>query len=213
VFWGLVRKDLYFSRLVMVGAFLTAAIGLGAQMLGGSFAAAILLFCAGAAPAAFLCIFLISAERQERSHLFALSLPISPSRYLLAKVLAVTTAFAVPWALLGLGICLLLAISPASAGLLPYFTVVWLFVLDQYCALLSVMVASQSAAVVTAAMVMFNVSPSLFFYYIARWANPEPSAVVVWTAYELRIVTIELGVAAACFALTLWCVLRQRDQT
>jgi len=213
VFWALVRKDVYASRVIILGAFVTAGAALALQKIGGDLAAAVLLYCAGAAPPVFLCLMLISGERQERSHLFALSLPISPARYLLAKVVAVTAAFAVPWGLLGAGIGVLLMISPAGVNGVPFVTVVWLFVLDLYCGLLWVVVASRSAALVTTAMVLINVSPSLYFNYIARWTNPPPGAVVLWSPYALRVVTIETVLAAVCFAFTLWCVFRQKDQT
>lgn len=212
VFWGLVRKDLYASRLIIVAAFVTAAAGSALQSMGGELAAIVLVYCAIAAPAAFLCLMLISGERQERSHLFALSLPISPARYLLAKVVSVTTAFAVPWGLLGAGIAVRLATSPQYVSSLPLTAVVWLFVLDLYCGLLWVVVASRSAGLVTAAMILFNVSPSLYFNYVARWTNPEPGAAVLWNPYALRVVTMESALAAVFFALTLWCVFRQRDQ-
>lgn len=213
VFWGLVRKDLYASRLIIVAAFVTAALGVGIQKAGGEVAAYILLYCAGAAPAAFLCLMLISGERQERSHLFALSLPISPARYLLAKLVAVTTAFAIPWVLL-LGAALgLLLMTPLGAGIVPYVIVVWLFVLDLFCGLLAVVAASRSAGLVTTAMILFNVSPSLFFNYVARWTDPQSRTVMAWNAYALWAVAIELTIAVACFVLTLWCVRRQKDET
>lgn len=212
VFWALVRKDLYASRLLILATFVTAAAGLALQKMGGDVAAAVLLYCAGAAPAAFLCLMLISGERQERSHLFALSLPISPPRYLLAKVVAVTAAFAVPWGLLGAGIGVLLMISQGATQV-PYVTVVWLFVVDLFCGLLWVVVASRSAALVVTAMILFNVTPSLYFNYVARWTVPPPGAVVLWSPYALRVVTIEAVAAAVCFAFTLWCVSRQKDQT
>jgi ABC-2 type transport system permease protein len=213
VFWAFLRKDLYFSFPLIAGAFAAGGVALGLLKLGATFAAGFILFCAAAAPAPFLCMFLIAGERQERSHLFALSLPISPVRYMLAKVLAVSIAYAVAWLGLGAGTVLWLASAPLGAGLLPYLTVVWLFVLDQYCGMLAVFVARQSVATSIAAMIVFNTSPALFFNYVAHDVPAGPGAVAVWSPYALQLVTIELAVAAAFFAMTLWAVSRHREQS
>jgi hypothetical protein len=215
VFWGFLLKDLYFSRFLILGAFVIAAAALVLFKLASAyFAAFIVMFCAGAVPAAFLCMFLVAGERQERSHLFALSLPISPARYMLAKVLAVTIAFVAPWVVLGVGAALVLANMPLGAGLLPYGTLTWLFVLDQYFMLLAVTVASQSTAAVIVAMIVFNLAPSFFFYYLGTNSiTATPAAVAVLSPNVLRVLTTELAAAAVLFALTLWSVFRQRDQT
>jgi hypothetical protein len=213
-----VLKDLYFSRVIIAGAFLAAAVALGLFEVGASSAALILIFSAAAAPAALLCLFLIFGERQGRAHLFDLSLPISPAQYMLAKVLAITSAFAVPWVVLGAGVTLLLLLQsgPSGAALLPYATTVWLFVLDEYCLILSVCVASQSAAAMMTAMIVFNLAPALFFAYVAPAAKPAltagRSAAAVWSPHLLWIVEMELAVAAALFAVVLRCVFRQQDQ-
>lgn len=211
VFWGFMWKDLYFSRRIIMAGFLTAAAGLGVQRAGAGFLASILLFCAVAAPAAFLSIFLIYAERQERSHLFDLSLPISPRGYLLGKVLAVTAAFGMIWLTLIVGIGLLIALSPGGTAYLPYLMVVWLFVLAEYSVLLWILVASRSVGAMILGTIFFNTSPGIFFYYIGRAVDPTQGGVPGWSPYALRVVASELAVAAVFFALTLWCVARQRD--
>jgi hypothetical protein len=215
VFRGFLLKDLYFSLPLIVGAFLTAALALALLKLANAyFASFIVMFCAGAAPAAFLCLLLIHGERQERSHLFALSLPISPARYMLTKVLAVTIAYAVPWVVLGAGVELLLLRMPMGSGLVPYSTITWLFVLDQYFMLLVVSVIRPTAATVTAAMILFNTSPSLFFYYLStNRITPTPGTVAVWSPDVLKVISIELVAAAVFLALTLWGASRHRDQT
>jgi hypothetical protein len=215
VFRGFLLKDLYFSLPLIVGAFLTAALALGLLKLAGAyFAAFIVMFCAGSAPAAFLVLFLIHGERQERSHLFALSLPISPARYMFVKVLAVTMAYAVPWVVLGAGVELLLLRTPLGSGLLPYSTITWLFVLDQYFMLLAVTVISPTVGTVIAAMILFNISPTFFFYYLStNLITATPGAVAVWSPNVLRVIAGELTAAAVFLALTLWGVMRQRDQT
>jgi hypothetical protein len=214
VFWGFLLKDLYFSRVLIAAAFITAAIALALFKLAGAyFAAFIVMFCAGSAPAAFLCLGLIFGERQERAHLFSLSLPISPARYMLAKVLAITCAFVGTWLLLGGGTALLLEGMPLGAGLLPYSVATWLFVLDQFCLLLAVGAASQSGAVMVGAMLFYNISPAFFFYYMgANEITAAPGAIAVWTPQVQRVITSELAIVAALLALTLWCVFRQKDQ-
>lgn len=208
VFRGFLVKDLLLSWPLIAMGFLIAGLALVLVLGGAYFAAFIAMFCAGAVPAAFLCMVLVFGERQERSHLFMLSLPISPARYLLAKVSALTIAYAVPWVVLGGAAVVLLARVPSGPGLLPYALIAWLFVLDQYCMLLAAAIVSQSAAMV--AMIAFNVLPSFFFYYIG---NPvmKPGAVAVWSPYALRVIAIELAIAAALFAMTLWCASRPRD--
>jgi ABC-2 type transport system permease protein len=212
-----VLKDLYFSRWIVAASFVVALLAYGLAAVGGTFAAFILLFCAGAAPATFLCLFLISGERKERSHLFALSLPISPERYLLAKVLALSSAYILPWAALGLITLLLAFVLPHHMGIVPYATLTWLFVLDQYAMMLAVTVSSRSEAAAVVAMIVFNISPAFFFYYMSRVAsiggvNPT-AAVAVWSPVAMIITAIEILVALLLFAVVFWSVFHQKDQT
>jgi ABC-2 type transport system permease protein len=214
VFLAFLLRDLYFSRACIVMAFITAAAALALDKLAGAhFAAFIAMYCAGSAPAAFLCLLLVFGERQERSHLFALSLPISPARYLLAKVLAVSIAFLGTWLLLGAATALLLASMPLGAGLLPYSTATWLFVLDLFCMLLAITAASQSVGVVVAANVAYNIAPAFFFYYIGTISiTAQPAAVAVWSPQARWLITAEMAAVVMLFALTFWSVLRPRDQ-
>ena len=212
-----VLKDLYFSRWIVAASFVVALLAYGLAAGGGTFAAFILLFCAGAAPATFLCLFLISGERKERSHLFALSLPISPAHYLLAKVLALSAAYALQWTVVGLVTLVFGFILPHHMGIAPYAAITWLFILDQYAMMLAVTVSSRSEGAAVAAMIVFNISPAFFFYYMARipsigGANPL-APVAVWSPAVITAGGIEIVVALLLIAVVFWSVFHQQDQT
>src|SRR5690242_21946435 len=105
----------------MIGALLTAAIALAIANIGplGAYTAMIFLISAGAAPAVFICMFIVIAERKEKTNLFCLSLPISGRQYALAKIVAASVAFLVPWPLIAAAVAAPDASFAAPTGSAP----------------------------------------------------------------------------------------------
>lgn len=211
-----VLKDLHFARGVMIGAVLIALLAIPLLTLGpvGRYAAFILMIVAGAAPGSFICGALVVTERKERSNLFALALPISPVQATLAKALAAVTAYLVPWAVLMAGTFALFYIAHSPKGLLPLGTMVWVFLLDQFCLQLAVSLTTSSDALFTTVIVFCSVSISMYFYVtlsVPTFAAQLPQAAATWSPMVFKVIAIELLIAVALLAYTFWRVSRQKD--
>lgn len=213
-----IRKDIRVSRSTMVGALLTAAIALGVARTGdlGSYTAMILLISAGAAPAVFLAMFLVMAERKENVHLFCLSLPISGRQYLLAKIAAAATAFLVPWALIAAVIGGLAAALPVSTGFAPFGCMLWTFALDLFALMIAITMVGESDALNVAGVIFFNTSFGFYFFIFMRIpaiGQHTKDAHAFWAPVVWQVIAAQLLIAAALIAFTLWRLSKRRDFT
>ena len=77
-------------------------------------------------------------ERKDKVMLFILSLPVSTTQYLVAKVAANAIAFLVPWLVLTVATFAVIDVSAIPNGLLPYWLAVLVYILFYYCVLLAV---------------------------------------------------------------------------
>jgi ABC-type transport system involved in multi-copper enzyme maturation permease subunit len=216
VVWRYVRKDLHFSRAFIIGTLAIAVVALPLTALGpvGMYAAMILMICAGAAPATFICMYLIVAERKERANLFSLSLPISPTQVALAKIGAAAAAYLLPWALLAVGAVALFSVAHVQFGLLPFGTMFWLFMLDEFFLMLAVTVSSGSEGLTTGTIVFCNVSISFYifiFLHAPSIARDVGGAVAVWNRFVVEVIAAEFGIAVLLVLLMLWNLSRKKD--
>lgn len=213
-----IRKDIRASRWTMIGALLTAAVALAVANAGalGAYTAMILLISAGAAPAVFLAMFLVMAERKENVHLFCLSLPISGRQYLLAKIAAAATAFLVPWALIAAVIGVLLTVVPGPTGLAPFGCMLWTFALDLFALMIAITMVGNSDALNVAGIIFFNTSFGFYFFIFMRIpaiGDHTKDAHAFWAPVVWQIIGAQLLIAAALVAFTLWRLSKRRDFT
>jgi len=213
-----ILKDINASRWTMIGALLTAAIALGIAGTGdlGAYTALIFLISAGAAPAVFLCMFLVMAERKEKVHLFCLSLPISGRQYLLAKIAAAATAFLVPWALIAAVIGVLVAILPVPTGFVPFGWMLWTFALDLFALMIAITMVGNSDALNVVGIIFFNTSFGFYFFIFGRIpeiAHHNGDAHAHWSPIVFQVIGAQLLIAAALIAFTLWRLTKRRDFT
>ena len=211
-----VLKDLYLSWPLMVGAVAIALLAVPLTALGsvGLFSAMILVVVAGAAPSSFICMYLIAMERKEKSHIFALSLPISGAQAQLAKVLAAATAYLVPWVVMAAGTIGLFTVLHVPQGTLPFGMMLWVFLLDQFCLMLAVTAAVGSEAASTAVIVTCNVLISFYFFIFLNTSTVGKSLaspVAVWSPFVLKVIFIELAIAVLLIAAMAWRLSRTRD--
>jgi ABC-2 type transport system permease protein len=212
----LVLKDLYFSRGVMVGAIVLALISIPLLALGtmGRFSAMILMVLAGAAPSSFICGMLIVAERKERANLFSLSLPVSGRQMLTAKVLAAATAYFLPWIVLLVGTFIVFSASHAPTGLLPFATMLWVFLLDEFFLTLALAVSSNADGWYTTAVVVCNVAISFYIFTFVNVPSISahlPNATAVWTPLAVHVIVVELLIAVALASFIAWQLARRTD--
>jgi len=212
----LVRKDLYFARAVMLGAIVVALISIPLLALGpiGRYSAMILMVCAGAAPSAFICGALIVAERKERANLFSLSLPVSGRQMLMAKMLAAATAYLLPWLVLLGGTFFVYSASHAPKGLLPFGTMFWVFLLDEFFLTLAVAISSRAEGWYTVAVVVCNVAISFYiftFLNVRSLSAQLPSATAIWSSLVVQVIAVEVLVAVALASFIAWQLSRRTD--
>ncbi len=136
----LILKDLYLLRWMMIGS-----IGAGAAAISimpfspiSGYVGAVSLVCTLIILNIFLVMNGVAQEKKDKVILFILSLPVSTTQYLVAKVAANAIAFLVPWLVLTIATFAVVDISALPNGLLPYWLAALGYILFYYCALLAV---------------------------------------------------------------------------
>jgi hypothetical protein len=216
VFWCIVRRDLRFAGVLSAVGLVLGITGLafGGHGKVGSFMSLLLLICAGLAPGIFICSLFIWTERKDKSRMFALSLPISPARYAVAKCVAALLAYMTPWAVLAaVAICGYTLLSMPS-GTAPLFATLWLFLLDLFCLFLCITLVSDSDALFTAGIVLVNtaIAPFLFFIQdIPSIGSHVTDARAFWSPPALTTISIETVIAVGVIAFIAYRISRMRD--
>jgi len=215
LFWDLVRKDLTIYRYFILGTL--AICGLALVMIMQSalmfYIGSVMLCCAFILFLIFLVQFGVVAEKKERVHHFVLSLPITGQQYILAKLVAASIAFLVPFLLIS-GIALyMFASQPASTGFVPYATTILLYFPLYFAVFISVALMSRSEGAAMAPVLFFNIAINLFIPGLMR--VPSVAATMggteaVWTPELLLIIGLELGISGLAICWLLW---RQRNRT
>jgi ABC-2 type transport system permease protein len=211
-----ILKDVYASRWTMIGALVTGAIGLAVANTGplGGYTALVCMIFAGAAPAVFVCMFLVTAERKEKVHLFCLSLPISGQQYALAKIAAAALAFLVPWTLIAVFVAVVVATFPVHAGFVPEGCMFWTFALDLFGLMVAITMVGNSDGLNIAGIIFFNTSFGFYFFFIQHIPDISQHTGDVhafWSPIVFQVIGVQLLIAAALIAFTLWRLSKQRD--
>ena len=165
----LVVKDFYLNRWLITLALVAGVLSLviiGSSQVGFSIGG-IFYLTTVIAFGVVLVMYNIAQERKEKSLLFVLSLPLSASQYLQSKMLSTLGVFLVPWIVLTGGGVLMIALTPVPDGMISYFMLVSVFMLMNFCVVLSCALISTSEPVVSATIILTNLSVSLFFMMLA----------------------------------------------
>ncbi|MBD8527413.1 ABC-2 transporter permease [Pseudoxanthomonas sp. CAU 1598] len=216
----LIAKDLRFYRSWIVATVLVGVVALwlsGSSEAGGGPSFGFILFMTAVIAFGVLLSMLgIYKERQDRSHLFVLSLPITPAQYMTAKVWAATIAFLVPWVVLTGFVLLSTLLTARPDGGLPFFVALMLFFLLNFFVLLAIVVVSLSEVWSIAAILLTNltVTPMLsWLYRLTEQAQRAQAADAWWSADVLAVMAAELLLAAIALGLALTLPSRRRDLT
>lgn len=209
LFWDLVRKDLSLYRGMVLG---TAAIGAFSVFLITRgmlmfYLGSVMMLCAFVIQIIFLVQFGVLTERKERVHQFVLSLPITGRQYALAKLVALSLAFLVPFVLTSAAALVLVGMYPPSRGFLPFATTILLYFPLYFAVLVSITLAGKGEGGNMATVIFFNVAINLIIPGILR--IPSVGATiggteVVWTPELVSISTLELAVSVLAIAVLLW---------
>ena len=212
----LVLKDLYLLRWVSDGATVAGGAGLALMPLSrmAGYVGGLSLICALIVLNIFLVMNGVVQERKDKVLLFVLSLPVSTTQYLAAKVTANALAFLLPWLILTAGAAVVIDATAMPNGILPFWLTVLVYLLIYYCALLAVSLVTDSMGWHATAITLGNVSVNFFIVFLLGLpsvvANHDaPTA--VWTADIVTILAVELAAGAAALGLAIYFTSRRSD--
>jgi len=223
VFWALVRKDLYLQRGLIVGMLTGGLLGLALFVAGSVYKAVggagvavggILFMTANVAGGIFLAMFTLLADRKELTRLFALSLPISGSRYAQSKLVGGYVAFLIPWVVLTVLAAVVFLPSPAPMrGMLVYALLIQFFVLALFSVVVGALFVVSSELASGLLILAVNILFSLFMVAINQPATIAPfrGPVIHWTPFAVWMFGGELLVTVLAIFFALSLAARRRD--
>ena len=215
IVWRLIAKDLYLYRWLIAGTLLVGLASIFVSNAGGAFRtiAFILVVTCIVALGVFLGIFCVLTERQTRSVLFVLSLPVSPMQYTTAKVAASLIAFLITWVgLTGTIIWSTIAFDPPPDGSLPSAVAMLLFFLANFCFLLSVGLVTTSEFWAIAGILGTNTAVPVFMTTVLPViAVGNDGPVAVWSPAIMTTLAIEVAVIVLSLSIALYVQARRKD--
>ena len=202
----LILKDLYLLRWMVAAAIVTGGAAIAIMPLSqvSGYVGAVSLICTLVVLNIFLVMGGVVQEKKDKVLLFILSLPVSTTQYVVAKVAANAIAFLVPWLVLTAGAIVVIDVSALPNGILPYWLAVLGYILFYYCALLAVGLLSDSTAAHTTAIIVGNVSINLFIPFLLALpsvAGHAKGPVAVWTGDIVAILAAEILAGALALGL------------
>lgn len=212
--WRLIVKDLYLYREIVVLATVggLASIVIGVDRDEGWNIGAILFVTSLVALGIFIGMYGILRERQEKSLLFVLSLPISPMQYAAAKIVSALASFLAPWLIILLTTFVLLSIAD-GLGRVPQILAMMGFFLANFCVLLALLMVTASEKWAVAGIFLTNMSVSVYFMMVnsLRGIGDLTGAVPVWTPTVLAVIATEAAVSIVAIALAFYLPSRKKD--
>jgi hypothetical protein len=216
IVWRLVAKDLYFLRWFVVGA-IVAGVGALAVMPQGrvpAYVGGVSLICTLIVLLIFVVMGGVAQERKDKVLLFVLSLPVSTTQYLAAKVIANAIAFGVPWSILTLATLVVVERSGLPNGVIPFWSAVLGYMFFYYCALLGVSLLTDSTGWHAVAITIGNLSVNFLIPFLLSRPTVRQTIdgpVAVWSPDVATIVALEFAVGIAVLGAALVARSRQRD--
>jgi hypothetical protein len=208
----LILKDWYLHRHVLTTILMAGGLALGLFYRGGR------ITLVGMMTALLVIILLgvglptltIVNERKKQNLPFVMSLPISPTEYTMAKILANILAFLVLW----LAIVVLMlgpfARSGTYGGLLPGLVVAALAPFAAFSLILGVAIVVESEAWSIGTTIACNISYS-FWWLIPGFFDGLKSPVAVWSRPILFTIGPEVAIIVLSFVLTFYFQSRKTD--
>jgi len=213
----LAAKELYVNRwLIVIGAaggivsVLIATLGKTGFNIG-----ALAWLTTIIAVGVMLALYGIMNERKEHSLQFVLSLPLSISDYVHAKMLGLAACFFIVWAVSSAA-ALLLVFGKESIpdGIAPYVVLLCAFMLANYAVVLCGALHAQSEALTSAVIIITNMAVSIFMFTVGplpginehMWA-PAP----VWNSTFWTVLACELAVLVVAYTLPFIFAAHRRD--
>ena len=150
---------------------------------------------------------MILEERTRKTLPFVLSMPVTPSQYLIAKLLASLALFLIPWTIVLGGMWIAVLSQPTLPnGVAPFFTVVLLELLAATSVLIAFALLTESMAWTIAIMVTNNIFINLYLPWLGRFESVQSankSELIQWPTVLLAFTLVEAVVILLAFAAVL----------
>jgi ABC-type transport system involved in multi-copper enzyme maturation permease subunit len=163
----------------------------------------------------FVAMYGVMTERQSKSLLFVLSLPISPMQYSIAKVAASVIAFSIPWiAVLATIVGIAVAFEPPPEGHIPFLVALMVFMFANFAFLLMLLLITRSEYWAVAGILGTNFGVAAYMNIVPRLLGVSEAvelADAVWSPAILATIGIELAVVVLSLAIAFYVQAKRRD--
>lgn len=213
----LVLKDVYMNRMFIVGSLFAVLLSLFIATLSetGFTIGGLTFITTMVALGIFVAMYGVVRERENKSWLFVVSLPISAMQYYVAKLVAAMISFLLPWALSLLAtVLVILWVDSLPNGLLPFFVLLMLFFFHNFAIFLAVALVTKSEAWIGATIVITNTSITLFLFFINSLSSIQENIegpVAVWSPEVFAVMSYELAVIVLVLGFALFVQSRRHD--
>lgn len=134
-------------------------------------------------------------ERKEQTLPFIMSLPITPTDYAVAKLIANTTLFLIPWFIILFTSIAIFYFTSIPDGLIPFCTILCTYILLSYFITWAVGMSFESEGLIIFVMVFLNCWIGPIFYILGN--TPSMSQYyfqpdVVWNSTSIGILLAEI---------------------
>jgi ABC-2 type transport system permease protein len=216
VVWRLIVKDLFFLRWFMIGSIAAGAGALAIMPQGrmASYVGAVSLICTFIVLLIFLVMGAVVQERKDKVMLFILSLPVSTTQYVFAKVISNAIAFGVPWIVLTIATFVVVDRTQIPNGVLPFYTALLGYFAFYYCALLGVALLADSNGWHGVAITVGNISVNFLIPYLLSRPSVKDNIegpTAVWSSDIFTVLGIELVLAIVALGTAIYVRTRKLD--
>jgi hypothetical protein len=216
----LVAKDWNFQRAPIAAALVGGLIGLAMLLFpsnGMFYGGVVILITVIISIGIYLVFLTVVHERTQGMLPFVMSLPISLREYTAAKMVANLGLFLAPWMLLSVGItAVVLTRDAVPDGLLPFATVLLLYLLVGYVLTLGVALVAGTEGWTITAMGVSNLGFHGFMYWTSHLPDVAATiqgSVAVWTPSIRWLIVSELLAIAVILMVTWFWQSRKTDFT
>lgn len=134
-------------------------------------------------------------ERKEQTLPFIMSLPITPTDYAIAKLIANTTLFLIPWLIILFSTIAIFYFTSIPDGLIPFSSILCTYILLSYFISWAVGMSIESEGIIIFVMVFLNCWIGPIFYILGNTPSMsqyyfQPDA--VWNSTSVGILLAEI---------------------
>ena len=213
----LIGKELHVNRLLVGGGVMSGVASVVLAALGqlGFSIGSLIWLSTIIAMGVILALYGIMNERKEHSLEFIMSLPLSVSDYVRAKMLGLALCFFIAWSISVAGaLVLVFAKDSVPDGIAPYVVLLGVFMLANFCVVLCGTMFARNEGTTTLIVIVTNMGVTIFMFIVAPMKGIHDfmwGPVPVWNSAFWAVLGCELAVMVIAFCLPIFLVARRRD--